>query len=362
MNPPRPARPLRTLIEPSKRRTRLRTRLVFAAVLTCLGLPGCEKKDSGAGKNAAEQMRLESMAEEIAAAMRTTEEETTRLASEVAKLYPDLQTQAAKSDRSQYKLEANGVLHRPSATKNDQPAVFVSGVVKVDENLMIDVLGTEPLDPVLKRIPQSNPAVVQAYYNDKHSYNRIYPPFDVLTQYPPGMDIPSYNFYYLADPKHNPERKAVWVKDPYVDPAGRGWMISCIAPVHHQENLMGVAGLDITVEAIVRNFDFENSNKMCLLAAADGTVVATGEHLIHVLRLPALKNHRYVDTVRSDTFRSADYNMLKSRSLAIRTMADELLVKDQPKSNLELDDVRWSIRSVSIPSLEWHLLEFMPMQ
>lgn len=340
----------------------IRRALSIATAVSFSASASCDKAPPENGTGVEGQVRLNSMASDIAGAMRSTEEQTALLASEIARLYPDLERHAATADRSQYKLEANGVLHRPAAIQNEQPAVFVSGAVKVDEAVMTTVLGTEALDPILKRIPASHPAVVQAYYNDKNSYNRIYPPFDVLTQYPPGMDIPSYNFYYLADARHNPDRQAVWVKDPYVDPAGRGWMISCIAPVYHNDSLMGVAGLDITVEAIVRSFDFENANKMCLLAAADGTVVATGEHLIHVLRLPALKNHRYVDTVRSDTFRSADYNMLKSRSIAIRTMADELLVKDQPSTTLELDDVKWTIRSVPIPALDWHLLEFIPRQ
>ncbi len=336
--------------------------LAIAAVIASGHLVSCGRNSPDARLEAQERQHLEAMAQDITSAIRATEEQTSRLASEIAGMYPDLQRNAANADRSQYKLEPNGVLHRPAAIKNEQAAVFVSGAVKVDESVMTVVLGTEALDPVLKRIPEVHPAVVQAYYNDCHSYNRIYPPFDVLTQYPPGMPIPTYNFYYLADSKHNPERKAVWVKEPYVDPAGRGWMISCIAPVYHENSLMGVAGLDITVEAIVRNFDFENANKMCLLAAADGTVVATGEHLIHVLRLPALKNHRYVDTVRSDTFRSADYNMLKSRSIAIRNMADALLVKNNPSAMLELDDVKWTINSTPIPALDWRLLEFIPRQ
>jgi hypothetical protein len=54
----------------------------------------------------------------------------------------------------------------------------------------------------------------------------------VLSQYEAKMDIPSFNFYYLADSKHNPERKSLWLSEPYVDPAGRGWMVSAVAPVY----------------------------------------------------------------------------------------------------------------------------------
>ena len=333
--------------------------IALAAIVT---FSCCGRKASGTNSEEQSKQRLATMAAEIERTLKATQEQTSGLADEVVKLYADLDRLAAAADRSQYILESNGVLHRPAAVRNRQPAVYVSGLVKVNEEVMKAVLGTESLDPVLQRILDENPSVVQAYFNDSNSYNRIHPPLDVLTQYPPGMDIPTYNFYYLADVKHNPDRKVVWIKDPYVDPAGRGWMISCIAPVYQGDMLKGVAGLDITVEAIVRNFNFESANRMCLLAAADGTVVATGEPLIHVLRLPALKNHRYVDTVRSDTFRSDDYNLLKSRSVAIRSMADQLLVKGLPSAALELDDVRWTIRPAAIPALNWQLLEFIPRQ
>ena len=333
-------------------------RLWMPVFLLALLQAGCERGPSNTGDSPKLAHALISMAGDIQSVMTATENQTALLAAEISSLYPALAENASKADASHYRLESNGVLHRPGAVKSGQPAVFVSGAVKVSGEIMGVVLGTEAIDPILKRIPAENPAVAQVYYNDRNSYNRIYPPFDVLIQYPAGMNIPSYNFYYQADERHNPNGKAVWIKDPYVDPAGRGWMVSCVAPVRHNRALEGVCGLDITVEAIVRSFDFEGRNKLCLLASSDGTVVAAGELMIRILRLPALKNHRYVDTVRSNTFRSADFNMLKSRSLAIREMAGELLSKREPSASLELDDEHWTVHAVTIPGLDWRLMDF----
>ena len=53
----------------------------------------------------------------------------------------------------------------------------------------------------------------------------------------------SFNFYYLADAQHNPERKPVWT-GAYLDPAGHGWMTSCVVPVYRGDFLEGVTGLD----------------------------------------------------------------------------------------------------------------------
>ena len=64
------------------------------------------------------------------------------------------------------------------------------------------------------------------------------------------MNVPEFNFYYQADADHNPLRKPVWT-EVYIDPAGQGWMISCIAPVYRDGFMEAVVGLDITTKTII---------------------------------------------------------------------------------------------------------------
>lgn len=291
----------------------------------------------------------------IEAAIRETEHDVTFLAARLAAAYPAARNRGAPS--TEYALADNGVLYRPLAVDRDVPAVFVSGVVPVDEEVLRIVEGTEVVDPLLKELVLSNEEVTQAYYNDRNSYNRIYPPFDVLTQYPAGMNIPSYNFYYLADEKNNPERNTVWIREPYVDPAGRGWMISCVAPVYWNGKLEGVCGLDITIESIVRSLGLEEANSLAFIVAEDGSLVAAGESIVRVLRLPPLKNHRYVDTVRSDTFRPENYNLLRSSSPEIRASFQALLGSGVDATTLLLDNREWVIRGVEVEGLGWKILQ-----
>ena len=336
-------------------------RIPVTWTLPCLLLllvSACKRPETPPSSKSATARHLSKKADEIGDILVETERQTACLADETLRHYLDLAGQARNSKPNQYRLEPNGVLHRPEAVRTDLPAVFVSGAVKVDDEILLAVRGTEGIDFMLKRILAENPAVVQTYFNNRQSYNRIYPPFDVLTQYPPGMDITSYNFYYLANEQNNPTKSPVWVRDPYVDPAGRGWMVSCIAPVYVHDRLEGVCGLDITVESMVRSFDFENLDHLLLLVSSDGTVVATGELLIDVLRLPPLKNHRYVDTVRSDTFRSSDFNLLKSRSLPIRQLGESILIRGESTGKLQLDDFNWQISAAPVAKLGWFLLEF----
>lgn len=330
--------------------------LLFALVVA---LAGCNRATEKAAGASHEEGKLQQLAQALDDDMETAERQASALAGQVLAAYTDFEEKARTVDAAGYRLEKNGVLHRPAAVADGLPAVFVSGAVEVDDRVLNIVKGTESMDSALIEIVNSSDLVVQAYYNDHHSYNRIYPPFDVLAQYPPGMAIPKYNFYYLADGTHNPDRKSTWIQAPYVDPAGRGWMVSCLAPVYRNEALEGVCGLDVTVEALVRDLALEESNDLYVVVSNDGIVVAAGEKMSRVLRLPNLKRHRYVDTVRSDTLRTDDYNLRKSSSTSIREMIDDLTVKGSQETDLDLDGQKWRVRSASLTRLDWHVLEFI---
>lgn len=329
--------------------------LLFASGLF---LAACKEGAADPADGSQEEGKLQQLAKTLEEGVDQTERQVAELAAQVLAAYTGFEEKAGTVDPASYQIEENGVLHRPAAVAADVPAVFVSGAVKVDDRILTIVKGTESVDTALKKLVKPGGMVVQAYYNDRHSYNRIYPPFDVLAQYPPGMEIPNYNFYYLADLEHNPGRGSVWIQAPYVDPAGRGWMVSCLAPVYRNEGLEGVCGLDITVDALVRGLDLEGTNNLYVLVSNDGTAVAAGEKMSRVLRLPNLKSHRYVDTVRSDTLRTDDYNLRKSSSSAIRGMIEDLTVKGSAETDLELDGQKWRVRSASLTRLDWHVLEF----
>ncbi|WP_320044698.1 hypothetical protein [uncultured Desulfobacter sp.] len=263
---------------------------------------------------------------------------------------------ASKAEPAKYKRHDNGVFYKP--VDDGKSAVFVSGVVPVGEEIKKIVYGTEPLETQLMEIVQRYPEVVQAYYNDKNSYNRIYPFFDVITQYEPKMDIPKYNFYYLADQNHNPEKKAVWVKEPYVDPAGRGWMVSAIAPVYVDGKLEGVPGLDVTINTITDRY-IDKSNGDLVLLDASATVVSIQEHLTVLLSLPPLENHKYLETIRSDTYRTEDYNLLKSRSRDVRKMVQRIFEENQTNVTFQKEGKTLHVTSVKIPELDWRLLQII---
>lgn len=287
---------------------------VVAAALVAMAW-GCGKPQE---ESRVDRAAISELARKIDGSARRIESRTRRLAESTAQTYFRADAIIAGVDTNRYREAAGGVYYK--AVDDGGPALWVSGVVPVDDTIRRIAWATEGIDDELRAMLRESPAVVQAYYNDRNSLNRIYPPFDVLSQYEPRMNIPEFNFYYLADASHNPERKVVWVDEPYVDPAGRGWMVSCIAPVYVSNTLMGVVGLDVTVDGIVENF-LQPEHRGWVLVDRKGTIVAATETAIEHLRMPPLTDHRYINTVRSDRYRSEDYNMLQSPSPDVRQLA-----------------------------------------
>jgi signal transduction histidine kinase len=237
-------------------------------------------------------------------------------------------------------------------------AVFYSGHVPIGENERKKAYRSAGLDEVYIGIKKAFPLIVQVYYNTHDSLNRIYPYFEVLSQYPSRMNIPSYNFYYEADAKHNPQRKIVWT-DVYVDPAGLGWMTSCIAPVYSKDFLEGVVGLDITVDAIIADvLDLKIPwNGYGLLVSRNGTIIALPKAGESDWGLKEFTTHEYSETIQKDTFKPSSFNIyVRDKNSAL---SRELREKPNGTVHADLNGKR-IVSWATIPETGWKLLITVP--
>ncbi|MGB0721155.1 MAG: diguanylate cyclase domain-containing protein [Gammaproteobacteria bacterium] len=191
-------------------------------------------------------------------------------------------------------------------------AVFYSAITNVGDDELAKVERLRATDAAMKKILASHEDVVQIYFNSFDSLNVIRPYFDVLEQYPERMDIPSYNFYYLADAANNPERAPVWT-DVYVDPAGQGWMASCIAPVYRDDFLEGVVGLDMTVKQIVERIETLEVpwGGYALLLDKSGTIMAMPPAAEADWGVRELTDHTYAQAIVRDIFKPEAFNIVK---------------------------------------------------
>jgi hypothetical protein len=304
-----------------------------------------------------EQLALKEKASKIDNDFKKIRLEVHTLAALITKLYERQDEILPHVDKKKYRLESNGVFTKP--VDDGGSAIFVSGFYPVTAKIRKTVYFTEPIDTIFKALVAKYPEIVQVYYNDKYSLNRIYPYFDVLSQYEVKMDIPGFNFYYLADEKHNPARKSLWISEPYVDPAGRGWMVSAIAPVYFGGSMEGVPGIDVTINTITKRYVLDNNSSMTIIIDNSGAIVAAQEGTINLLSFPPLFDHKYIGTIKQDTYRKELYNMALSKEPNVRKIANEILKEKRELVETEIKGEKITILASHIPELNWYLLEIL---
>ncbi len=232
--------------------------------------------------------------------------------SSLTQLYRNLTAQAlqgvAPGQVAELALSDEGVRYSPS--DDGGAAVFYSNATAPERHDLQKIARLRQLEPLMKEIEARNPLVASLYFNSWDSFNHIYPWFFTLDQYPADMDIPKYNFYYLADAKHNPSRGVVWT-DVYLDPAGHGWMMSATAPVYRGDFLEGVVGIDITVSGILEQIGQVQVpwGGYAMLVSDDLSIMALPEPGEADFGLAELTEHSYLDAIRREVFKPEDFQL-----------------------------------------------------
>lgn len=222
-----------------------------------------------------------------------------------------------------------------------------------------EVILTNSLDSVFAAFIRDNPLAVQIYSNSASQVSRVYPSYDAKNIVDPDIDVTSFNFYYEADSVHNPSRGLVWISDAYVDPAGKGWILSILHPVYDGEQLFAVLGVDYTVTNLIENY-LDSVEGEFVLVNKKGDIVAGKADAIEALSLPPLKNHVYRETVQSDNFRISDFNLFNSKSREVREMAQSFLLQKNNSFKFQNEPNLKEAINVPFPSIDWYLIEVFP--
>ena len=261
-----------------------------------------------------------------------------------------------KAERLRHTMTPSGAF--VTRYDNGKSASFYSGISPIGPAEIQKVWKLAALDPIMVNIKNSSPLISSIYFNTNDSYNKIYPYFDVIKQYPEKMDIPSYNFYYEADAAHNPGRKAVWT-DAYIDPAGHGWMVSSIAPVWRGGTLEGVVGIDVTLETIIKRLNALDLpwDSYALLVNRGGAIIAMPPAGERDLGLRELTHHSYKTGITSDTFKPADYNL--ARRADTRELANAMFRNKEGSVSIDLNGPRTASFS-TVVGPDWFLVIVAP--
>lgn len=256
-------------------------------------------------------------------------------------------------ERQRHALTDNGVFYTRS--DDGRAASFYANSTPVAKQDHVKALRLSQLDPLMRSIQAANPRVAAAYFNSWDSYNRIYPFFMTPEQYPHDMVIPDYNFYYLADAKHNPERKVAWT-DVYLDPAGMGWMMSAVAPVYRGDFLEGVVGLDITVGQMLGEIGELDVpwHGYAMLVSRDHNIMALPHAGEEDFGLRELTEYSYAEAVRREVLKPEDFNLGKRAEM--QPLLEAMAAGQGNVQEVMLGGRKQLIAWSEIPQTGWQLL------
>lgn len=261
-----------------------------------------------------------------------------------------------KTNDPLYTLTNDGVIVN-AKRKENSCTLFFSNTQKSNPYRLEKAIATESMDDLYNSVLHSNENIAQLYFNSFDSMNRLCPYMkDALEQYPHDIDIPIYNFYYLADAKHNPSKKVVWT-EAYLDPAGAGWMISAIAPVYKGEFLEGVVGIDVTIDKLITNIlsiklPYTSS---AMLVDKSGNILAMDSALEPLLGLRELTSHTYEAPVVQTIAKPKDFNLFQNTN-SLSQYLSQIIKNNENLSRFESKQNRLIITQNSIEETDWRLI------
>lgn len=253
-----------------------------------------------------------------------------------------------------FDVAPNGVFYK---TNKVGSSLYYSSQTKITEVERNKAIFTEAMDMSLKSIVDINPNINAAYFNTWDNMNRLYPFIDkVYEQYGTHIQMEEYNFYYLADLKHNPEKKPVWTSA-YLDPAGNGWMLSCVVPIYNKDFLEGVTGLDITIDSFVKNILDRKLPYEANLFMVDkeGMIIAMPEKIESLLGLKELKEHLYTDSILKTIYKPEEFNILTNKS-PFASHFKNLLENETSIATLKIEDKEYLTIQQDVEETHWKLM------
>ncbi len=221
--------------------------------------------DSSAALSSELEARLVALTErhagDINEILTRVQSDTVKLADSAAYLFVHPETLKRYALPSEYEpAPANAMFGSRQPSRNSWLGVFgnrVDARGQVSAETQREIQLTEYMDILFNSVAATNPYAVQLYINTAGQLSRgmpfvdgEYEWVDATEQFAHLPDVTAFGFYYLADAEHNRDRGPEWT-ELYWDPAGLSWMVSSIAPVYRDNELVAVTGIDITLKRIV---------------------------------------------------------------------------------------------------------------
>lgn len=248
--------------------------------------------------------------------------------------------------------------------RSPELSVFISSETRLGPEISEKVIKTEEMDVRFKSLVDDNPNLVASYFISSENMLRLYPYMDnFYDQFPHDFDLTTYNFYYLADATHNPSRQPVWT-DAYLDPAGKGWMLSNITPIYNNEFLEGVTGLDVTMRTFSKHILSKNLQwkSGALVMDRHGHILTMSRAAEKYLGLNDLTNYNFKDNPEDQALTNpTEFNLLKQNTLTGMYFS-EFFNGDDKTLEFTMEKEQYLLTKEEISETGWQLFILAPLK
>ena len=261
----------------------------------------------------------------------------------------------------EFSFASNGMFYK--VNNNGGSSVVVSNETKIDDDLLNELKNSEIFDITFKTIVNHEDDVVAAYFNSRKNYTRYYPflddSFDV---FPSDINMTNYNFYYLADANHNPNRKSVWT-DVYLDPAHKGWLLSIIAPIHNKDILEGVTGIDVSLENFISSFlklKLPYDGKSFVMNK-NGNLIAMQNELTNIFGIDNLNSYSYKkdEKIEETVYKNLEFNIENFKNEELVNTINRLIKQDLSQNSVMINGKKYLLFLEEVKKTNWYVISFI---
>ncbi len=278
-------------------------------IILAVGLNSCTGKKK-------EELRQEVMrlTTEINAGLAQTRQATEALDAKFEELFASTPLEDVSvegmdvSEGDRFAFFDNTFYYKMNKEKADIPLMIAFGARPVDDITRKKMRLVETLSSAVKQSANSTPYIERmSFFAKTYNFTISYPFYDIISVVPPKFDYePTFWFQWTLQEK-NPERKTLWIPEPFIAIGPEGWLLSVYSPVYHRETVEGVIATDVSIYQ--RTNDLLHDNPHALLLVSGETLVIGSTPSCKPLKIKTIKQYDYLEQLRKNPETSEEFKL-----------------------------------------------------
>jgi len=253
----------------------------------------------------------------------------------------------------------NGIFSNDSS---ERTMVLYWGSPTMSQEISEQINTLSHLDSILETVKEGNSESAACYVVTKPGIARYYPNSHGVEKLPPTtkFDVRNANWYVIAKPENNLERKTVW-SNIYLDSVGHGLLITASTPIYSKGGqYLGATGVDVTLDTIVNDIlaHIPSCHKMegmfSFLVDNQGRIIAFPPEYLDMFEIKIDRDKLVDATV------ILKHSLLDSSNVEIRKIGESMIEKKYHISQFVLNGRPYIISSHFMPSTGWSLGTVVP--